>query len=29
MVKSGTMAEIVKGEKTLEDVFLKLVSRGE
>jgi ABC-2 type transport system ATP-binding protein len=29
IVKSGTMAEIVKGEKTLEDVFLKLVSRGE
>ena len=29
MVKSGTMAEIVDGGKTLEDVFLKLVSRGE
>jgi ABC-2 type transport system ATP-binding protein len=29
IVKSGTMVEIVKGEKTLEDVFLKLVSRGE
>jgi ABC-2 type transport system ATP-binding protein len=29
IVKSGTMAEIVKGEKTLEEVFLKLVSRGE
>ncbi len=29
IVKSGTMTEIIKGEKTLEDVFLKLVSRGE
>lgn len=29
IVRSGTMAEIRQGEKTLEDIFLKLVGKGE